>query len=206
MEKTFIYHITALDNLASIVKCKGIYCKNQQPQGCRNIAYENIQARRSSTIVLLHPGGTLHDYVPFYFAPRSPMLYAIYKGLVNGYNDGQERIIYIVSSVEKIEECGLKYVFTDGHAVMMLTDFYNNKTDLDKIDWEIMNSRYWNDTAEDGDRKRRRQAEFLLHQFLPVTAILGIGVYDIAVKNEVEEELSKNGAPTPVKVFQDWYY
>lgn len=124
----------------------------------------------------------------------------------DGYNDGQERIIYIVSNIERIEECNLDYVFTDGHAVMMLTDFFNDKKDLDKIDWEIMNSRYWNDTAEDGDRKRRRQAEFLLHQFLPVTAILGIGVYDIAVKNEVDEELSKSGAQTPVKVFQYWYY
>ena len=206
MGKTFIYHITALDNLASIIKCKGIYCKNQQPEGCRNIAYEDLQERRSSTIVPLHPGGTLHDYVPFYFAPKSPMLYAIYKGLINGYTDGQERILYIVTSVERIEEGNLDYVFTDGHAIMMLTDFFNDKTDLDKIDWEIMKSKYWHDTIEDGDRKRRRQAEFLLHQFLPITAILGIGVYDIEVKNEVDEELSRYGTQIPVKEFRDWYY
>ena len=86
MEKTCIYHITPLDNLTSIIQCNGIHCccKNEQPIGCRNIAYENIQ-RRSSTIVQLPPKGTLHEYVPFYFAPRSPMLYTIQKGNVEGF-------------------------------------------------------------------------------------------------------------------------
>ena len=137
MEKTYIYHITAIDNLGSIIKCNGINCKNKQPEGCRNIAYENIQARRSSTIVPIPPNGILHDYVPFYFAPCSPMLYAIHKGFVPGFNDGQDRIIYIVSSIDQIEKEQLKYVFTDGHAVMGYTEFFNNKEDLDKVDWEV---------------------------------------------------------------------
>ena len=45
-----------------------------------NIAYESIQDRRSIKSVPCGVGGSLHDYVPFYFAPRSPMLYTIHRG------------------------------------------------------------------------------------------------------------------------------
>jgi hypothetical protein len=206
MGKTLIYHITPIDNLVSICECGGIHCKYKQPDGCRNIAYEHIQARRSSTIVPIPPGGTLHNYAPFYFAPRSPMLFAINKGLIEGYSDGQQRIIYIVSSVEKIEECQLDYVFTDGHAAMAFSEFYDQPPDLDKIDWEVMHSRYWNDTPEDGDRKRRRQAEFLVYNFLPLEAILGIGVYNESVKKEAVKLLAPKRVQISVRVFRDWYY
>lgn len=206
MEKTYIYHITAIDNLDSIIKCNGVYCKNKQPAGCRNIAYENIQARRSSTIVPIPPKGILHDYVPFYFAPRSPMLYAIHRGFVAGFHDGQHRIIYIVSSIAQIEKHQLRYVFTDGHAVMAYTEFFNNKEDLDKVDWEVMKSRYWDDTPEDGDRKRRRQAEFLVHQFFPLGTVLGIGVSNPSIKQEVAEILKENGCQLQVKMVHEWYY
>lgn len=36
-------------------------------------------------------------------------------------------------------------------------------SDLDKIDWDVMGSDYWNDTNEDMNRKARRQAEFLVY-------------------------------------------
>ena len=50
---------------------------------------------------------------------------------------------------------------------MRFTDFFDDLKDLDKIDWDLMQSRYWNDTNDDPDRKRRRQAEFLVHEFFP---------------------------------------
>ena len=47
------------------------------------------------------------------------------------------------------------------------TDFFDRLDDLDKVDWKIMKSKYWNDTDEDPDRKRRRRAEYLVHQLFP---------------------------------------
>lgn len=43
------------------------------------IAHNTIQDRRAQTYVPCLPGGNPHDYVPFYFAPCSPMLYAAHK-------------------------------------------------------------------------------------------------------------------------------
>ncbi|MGG3969192.1 hypothetical protein ABEV13_10275, partial [Geobacillus stearothermophilus] len=49
--------------------------------------------------------------------------YAINKGRVVGYAKGQDEIIYLVSRTDVIH-CGrLRYVFTDGHAIIKLLIF-----------------------------------------------------------------------------------
>jgi len=48
--------------------------------------------------VPLAPYGCVADYVPFYFAPRSPMLYKLHKGGVPNYTGGQDPLVYLVSS------------------------------------------------------------------------------------------------------------
>jgi hypothetical protein len=93
MKKVLIYHITNLENLESIVSMGGLSCYNRlkaENIDYQNIAYERIQDRRADTIVPCGPGGNLHDYVPFYFAPRSPMLYTIEKRNVQSCPDGQK--------------------------------------------------------------------------------------------------------------------
>ena len=53
------------------------------------------------------PGGTIHDYVAFYFAPRAPMLYAIYKGNVADYTEGQTPLVYLVGDARMSRPLGL---------------------------------------------------------------------------------------------------
>jgi len=69
-----------------------------------SIAYQDIQERRSKIIVSCGPGGTLHDYVPFQFAPRSPMLYTINRGNVPGYLEGQKPLLHLVATIETVKE------------------------------------------------------------------------------------------------------
>ena len=71
-----------------------------------------IQARKVRTAAK----GTLADYVPFYFAPRSPMLYTIHGGNVAGYTEGQKPVVHLVSSVDAAVALGKPWCFTDGHA------------------------------------------------------------------------------------------
>jgi hypothetical protein len=96
------------------------------------------------------------------------MLYAIHKGYVEGYHDGQDDILHLEAQIEQIILQKLPYVFSDGHAVISLSKFFNDPKDLRMIDWQLMKSTYWNDTQEDSDRKRKRQAEFLIHTFFPL--------------------------------------
>lgn len=171
-----------------------------------SIAYEGIQQRRAETEVPIHPFGTLHDYVPFYFAPRSPMLYAIHKRKLEGYTGSQQDIIYLITKVQIIETNHIPYIFTDGHAIMALSEFYNQSSDLDKIDRQIMKGTYWNDTEQDGDRKRRRQAEFLVKDFLPLHLLKGIAVKNTETETNVKKILERYGNILPVRVKYEWYY
>lgn len=205
-----IYHITHINNLESILKEGGLIANSRlkrQQINYLDIAHENIQSRRANTPVPCSAGGVLHDYVPFYFAPCSPMLYAIHKGNVAAYKGGQDSVIYLVSDAEIIESEGLDFTFTDGHAVMAYADFYNELEALEyTIDWNLMESKYWFDTPEDPNRKFRRQAEFLIHQFCPWELITEIGVINQRIKSEVNQSLQIFNTRKVVNIQRRWYY
>ena len=204
---TQIYHITHIKNLPSILQSGGLVANSglQQTQ-YKNIAHSQIQDRRANTSVPCAAGGCLHDYVPFYFAPRSPMLCAIHNGKVKGHTGGQNSIIHLVSEAELIKTNNLTFAFTDGHATMIFSEFYDNLQSLDAVDWQIMQKRYWDNTPEDGDMKRRRQAEFLIHQYCPWTLITEIGVINITVTSQVTNILQKFNCNNSGKVYSNWYY
>ena len=208
-ESVLLYHITHLDNLPNILREGCLHCHRQMHgTGLHpvDIAYPGIQDRRATTQVPCGPGGVLHDYVPFYFAPRSPMLYAIHKNQVAGYSGGQTPIIHLVSSVARIQATGCQFVFTDGHATMSFSRFFTEIADLDQIDWTTMQSVDWHDTAEDPDRKRRRQAEFLVYNTVSWQAMLGIGVFDANIEARTNAALAAYGVTSPVRVRRQWYY
>jgi hypothetical protein len=207
---TSIYHITHLRNLQSIIDAGGLMAKNaldRQQINYADIAHQSIQDRRATVQVPCGAKGVLHDYVPFYFAPRSPMLYTIKMGNVAGYQEGQNPVIYFVCEAESISSTRIEFAFTDGHAIIGYSSFYNNLNTLDDvIDWNVMKTNYWADTDEDGDRKRRRQAEFLIHQFCPWDLIREIGVINPQMKGKVEELLQNVNYCPPVRVYSSWYY
>lgn len=208
-DPVLLYHITHLDNLPGILGAGCLHCQQQLGDAGLHpvsIAYPGIQDRRLITQVPCGPGGVLHDYVPYYFAPRSPMLYAIHKNRVEAYDEGQTPIVHLVSSVPQIQTTNHQFVFTDGHATMAFTHFFTEADDLDQIDWPLMRATYWHDTQQDPDRKRRRQAEFLVYNTVNISALLGIGVINEHVQQRVEHLLRTHQVELPVRTRRNWYY
>lgn len=207
---TWLYHITSISNLASILQTGKLLAKNQlqaSQTSHTSIAYEHIQDRRFTTAVPCGPGGVLHDYVPFYFAPRSPMLYAIHKGAVPSYTSGQDLILHLLTTAEAIAAASLGFAFSDGHAVIRYTRFYDDLTYLNEaIDQEVMTARYWNDTDEDGDRRRRRQAEFLVYREVPWYLMRAVCVKNQAIANQVESISQQFGQTLTIRLRPQWYY
>lgn len=152
--------------------------------------------------------GVIHDYVPFYFGYLSPMMLQLKTGQVPGYSEGQEPLIYLVSTAQKIHEHGTPFVFSDGHGLASFTQWFDDLSDLDKVDWNMVYERYWTDKLNDFDRQRRKQAEFLVYKFCDWSLIQEIAVYEISMKRRVEDILS--GFPQEVqrsvRVQRDWYY
>jgi len=204
---TLIYRLTHYANL-KFTLCNGMCCRNSSNADPNyiNIGHRNLIDRRGRRTVTKTPGGVLNDYIPFYFAPHSPMLYSIHRGNIDGFTGVQSDIIYLVSSIEKIQEAKIPFVFTDGHTYEMISDFYNNTNELDRVDWEIMGVRYWNNTEKDNDRMRRRMAEFLAYQFIPSSCILAIVVYNDEIKKAVDSIQGKCNTNIKTIIKPNWYY
>jgi hypothetical protein len=206
---TQIYHITHGRNLEPIIAAGGLWCDAQiaahglTPLG---IAHQHIKERRKERQVPCAAGGSLADYVPFYFAPRSPMLYAIHNGYVEGYTGGQSSVLHLVAEAETIAASGCAFAFTEGHAEIAWTEFFTDLAFLSAVDWVIMKETYWHDTDEDGDRKRRRQAEFLVHQFCAWELITEIGVINSQVADRVRAFLEPAAHQPAVHIRRNWYY
>ncbi len=154
------------------------------------------------------PGGTVHDYVPFYFGYRSPMLLNLKTGRVAGYNEGQEPLIYLVSTCQNVAESGALFVFTEGHGAASYSEWFNDLRFLDRVDWGTVYERYWFSTLNDLDRQRRKQAEFLVHGFCDWALIQEIGVINEVIKEHVQGELARfpRNLRIPVSVHAEWYY
>ena len=119
------------------------------------------------------------------------MLYVIMLGARSIKYDvkpvSSEDIIYCITSVEEILKYGLRFVFSNGHAVNELTEFFNDDrvAYIDSlIDRTAVNAQYWTDET-DLDLKRRKEAEFLLEDDIPLDAILGFAVYNKAARQKL---------------------
>lgn len=201
-----IYHFTDSANLKRILAAGEL--RAHRTAGCVvDVADETIKTRRTRTVVPSGPGGNVSDYVPFYFAPRSPMLFRIEHGGVEGVSPEPGRIVYLVSSTDALLDAGHACVFTDGNAAAAFTTFHDDSEQLAAvIDWPLMRARYWMNTPDDPDRRRRRCAEFLVHQAVPLDKIEELGVYDAAAQSTVGELVAAATSSVEVRIRSDWYF
>lgn len=208
---TPIFRFIHVDNLQACLERRGLHAPNHSPDDGRTyhtIHNVDVQSKRHVRGIPCGPGGTIHDYVAFYFGYLSPMLLNLKTGRVAGYAEGQEPLIYLVSSVQAVRDTGAKFVFSDGHGLATFTEWFDDLAQLDRVDWEMVYQRYWSDNLDDPDRQRRKQAEFLVHRSCDWSSITEIGVLNPAVQQRVERTLE--GYPIalrrPVIVRASWYY
>lgn len=201
-----IYHFTDIENLAPILAAGELRCHSTA--NCSvDVADATIKSRRMSKRVPCGPRGTVGEYVPFYFAPRSPMLFRIQRGGVEDVSSDPARLVYVVSSTEAVLEAGHAYVFTDGNAAAAFTDFHDDAEQLgDLVDWQLMKATQWANTADDPDRRRRRGAEFLIHEALPFELVQELGVCDAAARSAVVAAAADAGWDVAVHIRANWYF
>jgi hypothetical protein len=206
-----IFHITHVDNLASIVG--GGYLLSDAAMRARGgppatIGMNTIKARRLALPVPPHPGTQVGDYVPFYFCPRSVMLYLIYRGNHPelGYRGGQGKVLTLEAdlhaTVAWAAAQGRRWAFSLSNAGAGYAEFRASLAQIDEINWRAVASTDFSTP----DIKEGKQAEFLLHERFPWSLVTSVGASSVAVRNQAIEILT--GAPhrPPVNVCPDWYY
>lgn len=179
LSKTYLFRMTHIENIPHVLKFGITHASSIN-------ANPNFVPIGDSSIITtrndfqLRNGKKLGEYIPFYFGVRTPMLFVVQ----NGYNmvapTPAENIVYCVTSVKKIIELQLDFVFTNGHAVNGFTSQYSHADipNIDEIiDWKAVKEKFWtNDT--DLDLKRRKEAEFLVLGDIDPSGILGFVVYN----------------------------
>lgn len=192
-----------LDNLESIIE-NGLLCtnlKNQLKISHKNIASQGIQERRSNTMVT---GTTnIHDYVPFYFAKKTPMLLSC----VRSKNIDQQAVIYFALSLEILEQDdNVRFTLRSANTNNM-PSFYSNQNleKLDDINWSIIESKTW---IYPEDEKQQKMAELLIPQRITIDMIDHIIVWNKYIKKIIDEFFQKKDIAISVRIDQsfDHYY
>jgi hypothetical protein len=201
----WIYHITHATNLASILASGGIWSDAKVRAGQAHptdVGYAHIKNRRMARAVTGAAGGVIGDYVPFNFCARSVMLYVLRRGH-EGYHGGQRDIVHLWSRVSVALATGRAWFFTDRHAELAYAQQFHSLDDLGQVSWDVMQRAQW---GGDDDLKQRRQAEFLVHEFFPWTAVLGVGVHNEDTAVKIRAALAHCMPKCGVVVRPGWYY
>jgi len=207
-EKALIFRIVHVANVPWILEHGGMFCRNSTEQDLQyaNIGSAELIDKRSRHRVPIQPGGTLSDYVPFYFTPFSIMMLNIKTGYGGITKRENKDTLIFVSSIHRLQELGLSFAFTNQHAYAMGTEYYHQLEDLNQVDWALLQSRNFKTNDADPGKQLRYQAEALVHRYVPLSALLGIGCYDETVKQHLDGLLLASGQQINVKSTPTWYF
>ncbi|WP_082670934.1 DUF4433 domain-containing protein [Chloracidobacterium thermophilum] len=207
-----IYHIAHIDRLASIVADKYLWCDAEvirRGLAGTNIGMSSIKQRRLRLKLDSYPDLCVGDCVPFYFCPRSVMLYVISRGEHPelDYDGGQEPILHFEAklrvAVAWAQKCGRRWVFTLSNAGSTDSEKRCDLAQLGEINWAAVQARTW------WRCKEEKQAEFLMEYNFPWRLMDRIGVFDHTIRRQVLEVLNRvspRGHRPRVEVCRDWYY
>jgi hypothetical protein len=206
-ERALIFRIVDVANVPWILD-HGLHCKNapDQDPDFVNIGSAELIGKRAHRQVPVPPGGVLSDYVPFYFTPFSIMMFNIKTGWGGITRRENRDIVIFVSSIHRLRELGLPFLFTNQHAYPVDTEFYSRTEDLDKIDWPLLQSKNFKTSDADPGRQVRYQAEALVHRHVPLNALIGIGCNDGQVCERLQSMVETRGLSLSVKATPIWYF
>ena len=206
-ENAFIWRIVHRDNIEWILD-NGLHCGNSTTSYDKwvHIGNPDLTDRRSKHPVPVGPNGYLNDYVPFYFTPFSPMMLNIHSGRQGVAKRSNDEIIILVSSLHRLKQLEVNFVYTDSHAYSKCTEFYTDLNDLDKIDWPLLQSRDFARDNNDLRKVERYQAEALIHDNLPFSALQGMVCYTQDIKENLDKQLKNRDMRSDIHAIKGWYF
>jgi hypothetical protein len=206
-----IYHITHVDNLAAIISNGALLSDSlMDARGgpTAGIGMSNIKSRRLTLPVACHPGTRVGQYVPFYFCPRSIMLFVIARANHPEltYRGGQGPIMHLEADLHRVvawaEQAGRPWAFSLANAGAVYTEFRNRVSDLDQLDWVAIAAADFRPP----EVKEAKQAEFLVYESFPWTLVERIGVQSRLVQVQVEAAFATAYHRPPVELRPAWYF
>lgn len=204
-----IYHICHVDRLPSILASKGLFSDAkvlQHELPGTVVGMSNIKQRRLSELYLnSHPTLLVGQCVPFYFCPRSVMLYLIYRRNAElAYQGGQDPIIHLEAdlheSVAWANATDRRWGFTLSNAGSRYFEDRADLAQLHEINWEAVQATSWQQCKE------AKQSEFLIEESFPWNLVRRIGVSNNTIYGQILNALHQQEHKPMVEVKTEWYY
>ena len=204
-----LYHIVHADRLSRIIKDQLLWSDAQmieRDSAGTIIGMAKIKQRRLTLPLASRPGLSVGDCVPFYFCPRSVMLYVIH--MANHpeleYRGGQRPIVHLEAdlhqSVAWANSNERRWAFTSSNAGSYHFDDYSDIGSLNRLDWQAIEADDWRECREG------KQAEFLFEGEFPWGLISRIGVHSRGIGAKVQKTLQASRHRPRVMIKPNWYY
>lgn len=206
-----IYHIVHVDKLASIAADGFLYSDTvmaARPANGTVIGMNNIKARRMNELTLAsHPDLFVGSCVPFYFCPRSVMLFLIHRRNEElAYQGGQAPIVHLVADLNAVvawaQANGQRWAFTLSNAGSYYFEDRCNLAQIGEINWNAVQTNQWSGSPT----KEQKQAEFLIEQQFPWHLIDEIAVYNQASGQQAVQSIAGAAHRPNVQIRSAWYY
>ena len=215
-EELKIYHIVHVDKLPSIISDGWLWCDAEvvrcSPPGT-TIGMNHIKQRRLKELILnSHPGLYVGECVPFYFCPRSVMLFLIHKANDPEltYKGGQEPIVHLEADFYKTitwaDHNKFRWAFTLSNAGGYFFEDRCQLTQLEDINWAAIHNDGWGFSGVENSVREGKQAEFPIEKQFPWQLIERIGVCSYSIYEQVTTALQAAVHKPGVEIRSKWYY
>ncbi len=192
--------MTSISNLESIL-INGLMSHRQLSDNSfqyTNVSNAQIQTRREN--IFIQGDRSIHEYVPFYFTRRSPML----LNILNRKIADQFDMIYFAISLENV--LGISGTVFSDRAVNSnkQPNYYSCPDDLKNLNWVSINNREWN--PKDDEIRQTKMAEVLVPDKITIDQIDRIIVFNDDTQNHVKDTLNNHKIEKPIKVDNGSHY
>ncbi|WP_457648370.1 type II toxin-antitoxin system toxin DNA ADP-ribosyl transferase DarT [Profundibacter sp.] len=211
-----IYHIVHVDRLPSIIADGQLWCDEQiiarKPSGTV-IGMNSIKQRRLTQLKLTsHPDLFVGQCVPFYFCPRSIMLYLIHRNNhpEMTYRGGQGPIVHLECDLHRTvtwaNQNNRRWAFTLSNAGAFYFEDRNDLALLGEIDWDAVQTNRWSGNDISRSVKEGKQAEFLMEHSFPWELVERVGVSSRAVYGQASAAIQAAVHKPHIEIKPVWYY
>lgn len=209
-----IYHILHVDRLSSVIADGCLLSDSQVAERDRKgtvIGMNQIKQRRLVLPLTSRPGLHVGDCVPFYFCPRSVMLFMIYRRNAElAYQGGQEHIVHLEFDLHKVVAWAnaepRQWAFTLSNAGAYAFEDRCDLAQLSEVDWAAVSARQWAGPGVPSSVKQGKQAEFLVERSVPWTLVERIGISQATISNDIGHAMANATHRPVVERLPDWYY
>jgi hypothetical protein len=207
-----VYHVTHVRNLPQVVEAGRLWSDAKRIEmglACVIVGMSEIKRRRLEELAVhCHPGTTVGQYVPFYFCPRTIMLYILHRGNHPdlNYREGQQPMVHLQADLYDIvrfaNQHDVRWAFSNTNAGARYTSFYAELDKLSEVDWTAVEATdFRSPVIKDG-----KQAEFLVFEAFPWSLVEKIGVANRNILQQVQAVLANACHQPRVSVEPDWYF